>query len=138
MSTILVTAVEPQMASSIWPRVRDMIDVGYAAGDNFMPEDILEKVRYGQILIWIAIDEDSGHIHAAMTTELVPMRCGLVCWMGQCAGDRMQDWSKFHTEIEKYAKDEGCVKVVLKGRRGWRKILDGYRIRTVQLEKDLK
>src|ERR1700680_125027 len=137
MSTITVACVEPQMASNIWPRVRSMIDTGYAAGDNFMPEDILEKVRYGQILLWIAIDEESGHIHAAMTTELVSMRCGLVCWMGQCSGDRMQDWSKFHGLIEEYAKDEGCVKVILQGRRGWEAKLDGFKIRTVQLEKML-
>jgi len=135
MSTIVVTAIEPHMASNLWPRVRDLIDVGYAVGDNFMPENILEQIRYGTILLWIAIDEETGHIHAAMTTELVAMRCGLVCWMGQCSGDRMQDWSKFHVKIEEYARDEGCVKVVLKGRRGWENILDGYRVRTVQLEK---
>ena len=135
MSTIVVTAVEPQMASSIWPKIRDLIDVGYAVGDNFMPKDILEQIRYGQILVWIAIDEESGHIHAAMTTELVTMRCGLVCWMGQCSGDRMQDWSRFHILIEEYAKAEGCVKIIVQGRRGWEKIIEGYRIRTVQLEK---
>ena len=137
MATIVVTAVEPDFASRIWAKVKDLIDVGYAAGDNFMPENILEQIRYGTILLWIAIDEESGHIHAAMTTELVPMRCGLVCWMGQCAGDRMQDWSKFHVQIEEYAKNEGCVKLVLKGRRGWEAVLDGFRVRTVQLEKML-
>ncbi len=137
MNTITVACVEPHMATKIWPKVRDLIDIGYAAGDNFMPENILEQIRYGTILLWVAVDEESGHIHAAMTTELVAMRCGLVCWMGQCGGDRMHDWSKFHVQIEEYAKDEGCVKVILKGRRAWEKVLSGYRIRTVQLEKIL-
>lgn len=137
MAELVVTAVEPDFASQIWSKVSGLIDVGYAAGDNFMPEDILQKVRYGTILLWIAIDEETGHIHAAMTTELVLMRCGLVCWMGQCSGDRMPDWRHFHTMIEKYAKDEGCVKTILQGREGWQKVLKGYSVRTVQLEKTL-
>jgi len=137
METMTVACVEPQMAGRLWPKVRDLIDVGYAAGGDFMPEDMLEQIRYGKILIWIAIDEDSGHIHAAMTTELVAMRCGLVCWMGQCGGDRLQDWSGFHVKIEEYARDEGCVKIVLRGRRAWERVLDGFKVRTVQLEKVL-
>ena len=97
----------------------------------------LSEIRYGKVLLWIAIEEDGGEIHAAMTTELVPMRPGLVCWMCQCGGDRMLDWSRFHTEIEDYAKKEGCVKVILRGRSGWRRILPGYSVKTVQLEKTL-
>jgi hypothetical protein len=135
--TVHVEAVEPQLASSIWERVRGMIDIGYMAGDDFMPTDMLERIRYGRTVLWIAIDDEDGNILAAMTTELVPMRSGLVCWMCQCGGDRMQDWSRFHTKIEEYAKAEGCVKVTLRGRDGWRGVLKGYRVRTVQLEKVL-
>lgn len=114
-----------------------MIDVGYMAGDDFMPADMLENIRYGKTLLWIAIDDGDGNILAAMTTELVPMRSGLVCWMCQCGGDRMQDWSRFHLKIEEYARAEGCVKVVLRGRAGWERVLEGYKVRTVQLEKVL-
>lgn len=135
--TVHVEAVEPYTATSIWERVRDMIDVGYLAGDDTMPADILEQIRYARIVLWIAIDDENGNIIAAMTTEVVPMRSGLVCWMCQCGGDRMQDWSRFHVKIEEYARAEGCGKVVLRGRRAWEKVLTGYRIRTVQLEKIL-
>lgn len=139
---VIVACVEPGTAHQVWPRVADMIEVGYAAGDDFMPDDILERIRYGKLLLWIAIDDVNGEIYAAMTTELVRMRSGLVCWMCQCGGDRMIDWSRFHTEIEEYAKKEGCVKVALRGRAGargqcgWERVL-GYKVRTVQLEKTL-
>lgn len=135
--TIHVEAVEPGVASSIWDRVSGLIDVGYMAGDDVMPADMLERIRYGKVVLWIAIDDEGGNILAAMTTELVPMRSGLVCWMCQCGGDRMQDWSRFHVKIEEYAKAEGCGKVVLRGRVGWKKLLEGYQVRTVQLEKVL-
>lgn len=135
--TVHVEAVEPTLASSIWERVRGMIDIGYMAGDDLMPGDMLERIRYGRTVLWIAIDDEDGNILAAMTTELVPMRSGLVCWMCQCGGDRMQDWKRFHLKIEEYAKAEGCVKVVLRGRAGWERVLEGYKVRTVQLEKVL-
>lgn len=135
---IEVEAVEPGLASSIWPRVRDMIDIGYSAGDDLMPADMLERIRYGQVVLWVAIENPDGNILAAMTTELVPMRSGLVCWMCQCGGDRLQDWSRFHVKVEEYAKAEGCGRVVLRGRPGWQRVLEGYTVRTVQLEKVLK
>lgn len=137
MMTVHVEAVEPGTAAQYWTRVRDMIDVGYAVGDDVMPADIVERIAGGLVLLWVAIDDENGNIIAAMTTELVPMRSGLVCWMCQCGGDRMQDWSRFHVKIEEYAKVEGCGKVVLRGRRGWERVLEGYTVRSVQLEKVL-
>lgn len=133
---IIVECIEPSLAHEIWPRVKAMIDMGYAAGDDFVPDDILERIRYGRILLWAAVEED-GNILAAMTTELVPMRSGLVCWMCQCGGAGMPLWARFHTKIEEYARAECCVKVVLRGREGWQRVLDGYRVRTVQMEKML-
>ena len=136
--SIVVAALEPSAAASQWPALRGMIDVGFAAGGEFMPEDLPQRIADGRVLIWVAIDEESGQVHAAMTTELVPMRSGLVCWMGQCGGERMRDWAQFHVKIEEYARAEGCVKVVLKGRMGWERVLDGYKVRTVTLEKVLE
>jgi hypothetical protein len=135
--SIVVAALDPGTAAAQWPALRGMIDVGYAAGGEFMPDDIEKRIADGRVLLWIAVDEDGGQVFAAMTTELVPMRSGLVCWMGQCGGERMRDWAQFHVKIEEYARAEGCVKVVLKGRFGWERVLDGYKVRTVTLEKVL-
>jgi hypothetical protein len=136
--TVHVEAVEPGTAVQIWPRVRDMIDVALAVCDEPMPEDILVRLGDGRYLLWIAIDDESGNIIAAMTTEITKGRNGRVCWMCQCGGDRMQDWSRFHVKIEEYAKAERCVKVVLEGRRGWERVLEGYHVRSVRLEKVLR
>lgn len=135
--TLICTALAPDVAAAQWPRLRPLIDEGFAAGGDFMPEDLSQQISEGKVLLWVALDDENGAVHAAMTTELIPMRCGLVCWMGQCAGSGMQNWSHFHTQIEEYAKAEGCVKVVLKGRFGWERVLEGYKVRTVTLEKAL-
>jgi len=134
---VIVEAVEPGTAQQIWPRVRDMIDAGLAVCDEVMPEDMLDRLGSGKMLLWVAIEEANGIIHAAMTTQLVKQRSGLVCWMCQCGGERMRDWSRFHVKIEEYAKSEGCVKVVLEGREAWQRVLEGYSVRSVRLEKVL-
>jgi hypothetical protein len=134
---VIVEAVEPGTAVQIWPRVRDMIDAGLSVCDELMPEDILERLANGKTLLWVAIEEANGIIIAAMTTELVKQRSGLTCWMCQCGGSRMGDWSRFHVKIEEYARVEGCVSVVLDGREGWKRILEGYEVRSVRLEKVL-
>ena len=131
-----VECLAPVHLPSGWERVRPKIDRGYSAGDEIMPEDVLDRLLDGRTQLWVAID-DEGEIHAAMTTELVPMRSGLVCWMCQCGGERLRDWAPFHRKVEEYARAEGCVRVILRGREGWGRVLDGYKVRTVQIEKVL-
>jgi hypothetical protein len=134
---LVLACVAPSLIERVWPRVADMIERGYEVGDDFMPKDIVDRLVNNRMQLWVAMTDPDGIIYAAMTTELVPMRSGLVCWMCQAAGTRLKDWKQFHEKIEEYAKAEGCVKTVLRGRVGWQKALEGYSVRTVQLEKTL-
>lgn len=135
--TAICTALAPEVAASQWARLGPMVDEGFAAGGDFMPEDFEKRVAAGTVLIWVAMDDTTGEVLTAVTTELIPMRLGLVCWIGQCAGTRMREWVHFIAKIEEYARAEGCVKSVVKGRFGWEGVLDGYKVRTVTLEKVL-
>jgi hypothetical protein len=45
-------------------------------------------------------------------------------------------WPLFE-RIEQYAKDEGCSAIRLYGRKGWERVLDGYKVEHVILEKAL-
>lgn len=132
---MIVECVAPAVAVDIWDRISPMIDAGYAAADEFMPSDMVYRMATGRTLVWVAIEGDD--IRAAMTTELVPMRSGLVCWMCQCGGDGLKEWSAMHSKVEEYARAEGCVRVILRGRVGWQRALEGFTVRNVQLEKVL-
>jgi hypothetical protein len=125
------------MAASQMGRLMPLIEAGFAAGDNIVPDDFGDRVRDGRTLIWVAIDDEDGELLSAVTTELVPMLPGLVCWIGQCGGKRMDQWVHFHLKIEEYARAEGCVKTRVVGRPGWSRALEGYEVRNVTLEKVL-
>src|SRR4051812_44773844 len=81
--SVIVECIAPSLIPSIWDRVRPMIDAAFAASDELLPLDLLDRLVSERVQLWAAI-EDTGEILAAMTTELVPMRSGLVCWMCQC------------------------------------------------------
>ncbi|WP_342712175.1 hypothetical protein AAFG13_12535 [Bradyrhizobium sp. B124] len=49
----------------------------------------------------------------------------------------MKRWLPLLDGIEAYARDEGCVRVRIYGRKGWLRVLDRYREKHVILDKDL-
>lgn len=135
----ILTALSPDVAESQWPALRGMIDEAMAVSGEIMPEDFPARVGRGDVLIWTVINDETADVMSAVTTELTRRREGLVCWVGQCAGRGVKDWVGLVSQIEDYARAEGCVKVVSKCRLGWGELLKGagYKVRTVQLEKAL-
>lgn len=131
-----LAAVAPNMAARVLPIVHDMLDAGFAVGDELMPHDLLQRLEQKRMVLWVAVST-GGKPVAALLTELVRMRSGLYCRMTQCGGEALETWRHMHESIEEYARAEGCVKVTLGGRRGWEKVLPGYSATFVTLEKVL-
>lgn len=108
-----------------------------ASESDFTPEHVKAKVDAGEWLLWIIwndrprttwIDsnrercqsDDTGELLAAGTTELVTLINGRkLCVISTCAGKEMKTWQRFLSDIETYAKREGCEAVRFYGRAGW-------------------
>jgi hypothetical protein len=134
MGDVELVCIPPQDVWKIWQgHVEAMVDSGFAAFDVPMPEDIVEQLRSGTRLLWVAVQGD--RIIAAMLTQLFPMRSGLVCKALECGGEKMSTWLKLRKGIEEYAKREGCGRVIVEGRPGWARLLPDYRMIGVTLEK---
>lgn len=131
---ISLVCVPPHDVPKLWPGCVTMIDAGFAASDMLMPDDILEQLTKGTRLLWLAVDKDH-RILSAMMTQLFPMRSGMLCKMMECGGERLREWKHLRTQIEEYAKREGCDRVLVEGRPGWSRILDDYKTVSVTLEK---
>jgi len=122
--------VNPADVHKTWPLARDLIRAAIERTDLSDFADIEKDVLSGDQLLWLAI---SDRIEAAATTHLSRNVCTLMA----CAGHGRERWLPLFERIEKYAKDEGCKTMRIFGRRGWERVLGGYHVEHVVLEKVL-
>jgi hypothetical protein len=122
--------VDPKDVDQVWPYAGGLIRSAVERTGLSDFADIEKDVMSGDQLLWLVI---SDKIEAAGTTHLSRG----VCTITACGGHLMDRWVKLHSRIEKYAKDEGCHTVRLYGRKGWQRVLDGYKVEHVVMEKTL-
>ena len=97
---------------------------------------LLDSLHEKRALLWLAFDGDKTY-GAAVTQIVVYPNGRRVCVILACAGHHWSHWSNTIENIEMYARLEGCAAVRLSGRKGWKRVLRGYREPWVMLEKDL-
>src|SRR5262245_38613617 len=96
-----------------------------------MEADILA----GRSLLWLAWNGRA--IESAAATILINSEVGKVCIITVCGGSDMKRWLPLIGQIENYAKREGCARVRIYGRKGWLRVLDGYKPEHIIMDKEL-
>jgi hypothetical protein len=134
MSVELI-CVAPDRVHEFWPHVSDLIHRAIRRTNLSHSQDIDFDVLNGDGLLWIAWNGSS--VEAAATTSLIETDAEKVCVLTACGGEDMGRWLGLLSQIEDYAKAEGCSRVRIFGRKGWVRVLERYRIRNVILEKEL-
>jgi len=120
---------------SIWPLAAPLLRkavVKTGLADFAVIEcDVLE----GRSLLWVAWNGSA--IVAAASTSLQQTEAGRVCVITACAGRDMHDWLPLIGGIEAYATAESCRCVRIFGRKGWSRVLAGYRETYAIIDKPL-
>lgn len=129
-STADLVCVDPEQIFEFWPHARGLIQSAIEATNLSDFKDIEDQVLSGDQLLWLAW---SGKIEAAATTHLSRG----VCTLTACAGHHRERWMPLFSKIEEYAKNENCSTMRIFGRRGWERVLTGYHVEHVVLEKVL-
>lgn len=124
------------MVNAVWvyaaPFIRTAMDRG-GMGDYGQVE---REAREGGSLLWMAWDGTEAL--AAAITKLTVDRSGFKeCTIVACGGKRMPEWIEHINGLERFARAEGCRRVSIYGRPGWKRVLSNYRISKVILEKDI-
>ena len=127
--------VDPARIAEVWPLARGLIKSAIDATELSDFGEFEGDILAGRQLLWLAITGTS--IEAAATTQLSKVNGRLVCTLTACAGYCRERWLPLFLKIEQYAKDEGAVRMRLFGRKGWARILDGYHVEYLVLEKGL-
>ncbi len=138
MPSAELVCVDPGRVHEIWRAVAPLLRQATARTGLSAFADIEREVLAGSALLWLAVrgEERALVIDAAASTSLQHTDAGKVCVITACAGNDMSRWLPLISGIENYARDEGCVCVRIFGRKGWLRVLEGYRERYVVMDKE--
>ena len=135
MMPVELVCVPPDQVARFWPLVRELLHRAVKRSNLSHTADIDYDTLHGGGLLWLALEGSA--IRAAATTVLKRTDAGLICILTACGGERMREWLPLLAKIEAYARAEGCGGLRIYGRKGWVRVLDGYRVEHVILRKDL-
>lgn len=103
---------------------------------HFTQEGLRGVLLSGEAQLWCAFRGEE--MVAACVTETARVPKGMRCEVLLCGGTDMGSWlHECLPVIEAWAKECGCTKMRIEGRRGWAKALPDYAARNVVLTKEL-
>lgn len=112
-------------------KFRELIERALAEGYGQMNfDDVVEGIREGQYQLWAS----EGSV-VVTTVDLFPRIKQLTVILG--AGDLTEINEELRPLIENWARSIGCDTMLIMGRPGWERALEGYRRTCVVLEKKL-
>jgi hypothetical protein len=132
----IVRGVQQDELEAIWPQAAPLIEraLAHAHGDYDLAsvraslEDGAQPRR--QLFVtW-------PYVEAAGITAIELRPCVKVLVIFAYSGRLVSDWQDILAAVEGWAKAEGCSAVEIQGRRGWERMLPGYR-RLTLLRKEL-
>ena len=137
-SSAELVCVDPKRVHEIWPNVAPLLRRAIASTGLSAFADIEHDILRGNALLWLAVVGEGGgaRIDAVASTSLQQTDSGKVCIITACTGANMARWLPLINHIEAYAKDEGCRCVRIFGRKGWLRVLEGYRATSVVLDNE--
>jgi hypothetical protein len=130
-----LACIDPACIRAMWPYVRSLLEQACRRTGLNAFADFEVDILTGRSLVWIAWNGSA--IEAAAATTLYNSDNGKVCIITLCAGYGMQRWLKLIERIEAYAKDEGCARLRIFGRKGWLRALEGFEARHAVMDKEL-
>lgn len=132
-SSARTLCIPPDCVGQVWPHVEPMLRSATEKCGDWSIEGVRSLLDDGG-LVWVTAE--GPEILAATVTRLYRAPAGLVCQVVACGGGNA-NWSEQLQTIEAYAKAEGCSMMRIAGRKGWERVLDGYSVRYVILERAL-
>lgn len=112
-------------------KFRELIDRALAEGYGQMNyADVLEAIKSGEFQFW-----SSENSCVVTTIDIFPRLKQLTVILG--AGDLKEIDDTIRPVIEEWARHIDCDTMLIMGRPGWQRALDGYKRTAVVLEKRL-
>ena len=125
---MIISLVPSEHVLDVWPAVTDYVQNALEYTDGrYELEDVLEMVKDGGFLLWIAFDGE--RIKGCVITDMMqyPRKKFLGCPF--VTGDEFASWKQPMFEmLQKFARDNDCEGLEATARPGWSRVFkdDGY------------
>ena len=122
---------------AVWPHVnRRIMSVVEGSRGELTIESVLRRLASNQWQLWVV--SEGPHVVGIVITEIGVTDSGMrICNVKSCVGEDATQWLHLLSDIEGWAKANGCVRISTWARKGWAKRLKHYNLTHVMLERDL-
>lgn len=128
--------VHKETLEKLWPHALPHLERFAKETLLASPEDIKRDISEGEKQLWMV--EKGGRVVAVAVTLFYETLRGRVCTIWAACGDSgIEEIKTTFPEIENWAESIGCVAVEIRGRKGWKRVLEGYAETGILLEKSL-
>ncbi len=134
-----------QELDKVWSMIEKDIKSALAYSSQLTDSDfVFDLAKEGKFQIWVLWDKEQKKTEqkyfGVVVTELIKRKFGKVCHIYIMTGRQRNKWQHLISEVENFAKEEGCKMMELIARPGWQKVLNlfDYKRTHVVLEKEIK
>lgn len=136
---MIVHVTDGALIERMWPALELLFaKVTPSTNGCYEPVDILHAIQRREQQLWVAWDEATDTLDAAMTTAILRHPRRTACQVKYVAGSNMRRWKdEFVKAVERFARAEGAT--LLEGffRPGWARAWPGAATHGVGLVKEL-
>ena len=134
MNKIQCTGISDEYLGAVWGKCAPLLIPALGEGETI--EEVLSRIFLKTAQLWIGADE--AEVHVACVTEIYTRGGRKYCNIWLTGGKGVNNWLYYLETIEKWAKEQGCDAMVIdRARTGWKRLLPAYKIKTIQLVKDI-
>ncbi len=129
-------AVNRSQLDEVWPAVEPFLRRFEAETQTTTVDIMRSKLDEAEAQLWCYAED--GEIVGVGLTEVYEHHRGRFCRVWVICGDLEPYLQGLAHAIEKWAESIGCTAVEINGRRGWARVLEGYKTKAWVIEKDLR
>lgn len=113
-----------------WPLLAPFVEqMAERFPDDWPVRETWRQGLSGELAFWVIWEPDEKQAYGVVGTKLGEKPSGKKVLVVEIAtGTEHKRWAHLISTLEDYAKSNGCRRVEIRGRGGWARALDGYRL----------
>ena len=122
----MFSAVPKEALDIVWGDVKKLLEPAVETAKGKMTlKDVYEYIKKDIYSLWVVMEETK--IVAVVTTRVIQYPESRALALDFIGGKRMKHWlPKAQKVINKFARDNGCIRIESHGRPGWEKMWKEY------------